>query len=425
MNPRAAAARIVAHVTRDGLSLRRAIPEAVRGAEDVRDAAFAQALAYESLRWWLPLKKVAHTLLDKPLRRKDADVQALLCIGAYQLLAATTERHAAVNETADAARQLGKPWAVGLVNGVLRTLSRTEHHSWPPPATDAHPGWLRRRLKADWGSRAADVMAANQQPPPMWLRVNRRLGTAREYAQRLESAGLGVARRVDDALQLAQPVPVSRLPDFGTGAVSVQDRAAQLAVAVVDPKPGDRVLDACAAPGGKTAHLAETEPALKQLTALDIDPERVALARETLQRLGLQADLRTADATDVESWWDGEPFDKILLDAPCSATGVIRRHPDIRLLRKPADLPKLADRQIELLSALWPTLRSGGRLIYATCSVLHQENDQVVEVANTRLEACSVASVPGAWGEATAFGRRIQPGDEGMDGFYYACLRKS
>lgn len=421
VNARLTAARAVTAVVGEGRSLRTALSSSSAG--DARARALAQSLAYGTLRWWLPLRAVVEKRLRKPLRDRDIDVLALLGVGAYQLVADVGEPHAAVSETAGAARGLGKSWAVGLVNGVLRALQR-EPEAWPPQPEAAHPGWLRRRLQADWGDQAAAIMAANQTRPPMWLRVNRRATSVADYCEALAQADIQVAMRDGAAVLLAAPVPVAALPGFSRGHVSVQDRAAQLAGGLVDPQPGDRVLDACAAPGGKTAHLLELQPDLSGLVALDHDADRTPLIDENLARLGVRASVLTADAGRPTEWWDGEPFDRILLDAPCSATGVIRRHPDIKLLRKRTDIAAAAVVQKQLLEALWPLLKPGGKLVYATCSVLTDENDAVISAALASQADATDVAIEADWGQATRYGRRIASGSRGMDGFYYAVLRK-
>jgi 16S rRNA (cytosine967-C5)-methyltransferase len=387
-------------------------------------------LCYGVLRYYPRLAYLAAQLLNKPLKRKDLDVQQLILIGLYQLAYLKVPAHAAVAETVAATRLLGKDWATGLVNALLRGFQRgaaplLAQADTDPVARYAHPAWWLTQLQSDWPAHWQDILAANNQRPPMTLRVNARHGSRDDYAARLQAAGI-IAQPVaqaPQALTLENPVDVAQLPGFGEGAVSVQDAAPQLAAPLLELAPGQRVLDACAAPGGKTAHLLETEPSLHVL-ALDKDAQRLARVQDTLARLQLAADLCHGDAANPPDWWDGKAFDRILLDAPCSGSGVIRRHPDIKLLRTAQDILTLAQQQRCLLDALWPLLARGGILLYATCSVLMAENQH--NLARFLADHTNAREQPiGAdWGQAQTPGRQILPGENGMDGFYYARLMK-
>lgn len=429
IGPRAAAVNAVLAVVRDGRSLNDALPDAVAGLDDGARSR-AQALSYGVLRHYRRLDVVARGLLDKPMRSRDRDVHTALLVGLYQLVSGVTADHAAVSETAQLARSLGKPWAVGLLNGTLRRFQREREQRLA--AVDQDPGhrwslpeWLLAAWQANWPDDWLALAEATSERAPMTLRVNRRRCTAAEYAEQLAATGRSAHTLpgLEDALTLDEAVPVAELPGFEAGDVMVQDGAAQYAAILVDPQPGDRVLDACAAPGGKTDHLNAICPDAG-LTALDRDQARLERVRENMSRLGGSGQLRVGDAGDVEPWWDGRAFDRILLDAPCSATGVIRRHPDIKWLRRTTDIAELAAEQRRLLDALWPLLARGGRLVYATCSVLSAENEDVVaDFAATRGDA---QPEPPALpvGRARGVGHQILTGDAGMDGFYYACLRK-
>lgn len=431
MSPRLAAVHALLHVIRDGRSLDDALAPRLTELPDARDRALLQALAYGVLRDYFRLAAIASRLLDKPLRARDLDVLLALYTGLYQLLAMRVPDHAAVAETVGLARDLHKSWARGLLNGVLRRFLRQQAAvlagiEQDEVARTAHPAWLLARLQQDWPDDWPVIVAADNHPAPMTLRVNvRRQGRGR-FQARLASQGIGscAAPFTEAGLILDQPVDVEALPGFAEGAVSVQDAAAQLAAPLLDPRPGDRVLDACAAPGGKTAHLLEHQPDLGELLALDRSPSRLARLRDTLDRLELEATCQLGDAADPGSWWDGEPFDRILLDAPCSASGVIRRHPDIKLLRRPDDLPRLAATQEQMLHALWPLLRPGGILLYATCSVLQQENSQQMERFLADRPDARHRDIVAPWGRPLAAGRQILPGENGMDGFYYARISK-
>lgn len=427
---RVAAAHAVSRVLRDRRSLSDTLPDVVAEAGDGR--ALAQELSYGVLRWHGRLIALGQRLLDKPLRGRDTDVQVLLETGLYQLLNADVPAQWVVSECVDAARLLGKEWAAGMLNAVLRRFIREREALSAEvdrvPATRlAHPEWLLDRLREDWPDHWADIAAANNQRPPMTLRVNPRHGDVEAYRQRLKLAGMDarahpVARQ---ALTLERPVPVGDLPGFAEGHVSVQDAGAQTAAQLLAPQPGDRVLDACAAPGGKTGHLLELQPELSGLVAVDSESGRLQRVKDNLARLGLAAELHAADVADVHSWWDGALFQRILLDAPCTGTGVIRRHPDIKWLRRAGDAGALATSQRRLLNALWPLLTPGGKLVYCTCSVMSAENDAVLSAFVAAAGDVELAPPGGAWGVGLRYGRQILPGEQGMDGFYYAGLVKT
>ncbi|MBX6420290.1 MAG: 16S rRNA (cytosine(967)-C(5))-methyltransferase RsmB [Nevskia sp.] len=425
-NPRAAAALAVAAVLA-GTSLDDALPQASAGLA-AADRALAQAIAYGVLRNRRLLEWLAARLLERPLKNEPR-LQALLLGGLHQLRAMGVPDHAAVAETVAAAAALGKPWAKGLLNAVLRRYLRersTLEAALPPdPALRlSYPDWLVARVREDWPSNWEAVLAAGNEPGPLTLRVNRRQTTREAYRDELAAAGIAAEplAHAPDALRLHEPQPVASLPGWSAGRVSVQDAAAQLAAELLDAHPGHRVLDACSAPGGKTAHLLERTEAL-QLLALDRDAARLARVAENLHRLKLQAALRVADAAQPASWWDGVPFDRILLDAPCSGTGVIRRHPDIKWLRREADLAQAARTQGRLLKALWPLLAPGGVLLYATCSILRAEGEAVARAFRASQADAEELRIETPWGEAREIGRRLAPGGA-YDGFYYARFIK-
>ncbi len=394
------------------------------------ERALTQELCYGVLRYYPRLAFLAARLLNKPLKRKDLDVQQLILIGLYQLIYLKVPVHAAVAETVAATRLLGKDWAAGLVNALLRGFQRgaaplLAQADADPVAHYAHPFWWLTQLQSDWPAHWQDILDANNQRPPMTLRVNALRNSRDDYAAQLQAAGI-IAHPVPlapQALTLEKPVDVAQLPGFGDGAVSVQDAAAQLVAPLLNLAPGQRVLDACAAPGGKTAHLLESESQL-QVQALDSDAQRLTRVEDTLRRLQLAAELRHGDAADPQDWWDGKAFDRILLDAPCSGSGVIRRHPDIKLLRTAQDIVALAQQQRRLLDALWPLLAQGGILLYATCSVLMAENQHnLAQFLATHSDARE-QPIDTDWGHTQTPGRQLLPGEHGMDGFYYARLMK-
>ncbi|MDP1666187.1 MAG: 16S rRNA (cytosine(967)-C(5))-methyltransferase RsmB [Methylobacter sp.] len=434
MNTRLVAARVLSRVLQDGQSLTAALDNAFLAVESAKDRAFIQALCYGVCRQYHRLDYILSQLLDKPL--KDADVKALALVGLYQLKFMRVKPHAAVSETVLATRK--KPWAKSLINAVLRTYLREqeglEHKADKfQVAALSHPDWLIKQIEQDWPEQALNIFLENNRQPPMVLRVNLAKTSREHYLQLLTGQDIA-AETVSfcpSAIRLDKPVPVDLLPGFADGLVSVQDTAAQLAAGLLDVRPGHRVLDVCAAPGGKTAHILETQPQLKELVAVDIDESRMQRVSENLQRLNLQAKLVVGDAANPSGWWDGKAFDRILLDAPCSALGVIRRHPDIKLLRRAEDILQLQALQKSILQAVWPLLAPGGLMVYATCSILKQENEQQVQVFLAEHDdAVELPLFPSSslgtasWGVAGACGRQIFTGESAMDGFYYACIRK-
>ncbi|MEQ8660300.1 MAG: 16S rRNA (cytosine(967)-C(5))-methyltransferase RsmB [Gammaproteobacteria bacterium] len=423
------AARLLTAVLDDGQSLTRAAPLHLALLGDERDRAFAQACVYGVLRNYYTLAERLDAALARPLRARDADVRALLLCGLFQLQYMRTPAHAAVAASVEAARGLGKRWAASLVNAVLRGAARAA--AAPAAAVSTthfeHPAWLVERIARDWPEDWRAILAANNAQAPLTLRVNLARVTRERYLEQLAAAGLAARPGAFSpaAVTLAQAVAVERLPGFTTGEVSVQDEAAQLVALLVDAPAGARVLDACAAPGGKTAHLLERAAGALEVVALDHEPQRLADLRATLVRLDLAAELACADATEPDTWWGGRTFDRVLLDAPCSALGVVRRHPDIRFHRRDADIAELVAAQQRLLRALWPLVAPGGKLVYATCSVLPAENDAVVASLLESVTDAECASLPAAYGRPTAHGSQILPGEHDMDGFYYACLTRT
>lgn len=425
MTPRAAAARALVQTLEQGRSLAETLPRTLAQLAP-GDRALCQDLCYGVLRWHSRLLALADTLLQR--RPREDDLLALLLVGLYQLEYQSTAPHAAVSQTVEAARELGRGWATGLVNGVLRRFSRERERlaevvDRDPARCLAHPPWLLERLQADWPEHWRQIAQQNNLRPPMTLRVNRRRWDPAAAREALAAAGLEAqpVPGVAEALVLARPRPVDELPGFAEGRVSVQDAAAQLAAALLDPQPEERVLDACAAPGGKTGHLLERADI--DLLALDREPARLERVAENLQRLGLAAELRAGDAGSPGDWWDGRPFQRILLDAPCSGSGVIRRHPDIKWLRRPADPAAMAAEQGRLLAGLWPTLAPGGKLVYSTCSVLAEENQAVVQRFMEEHPDAAALPVAPLGAVARGAGAQVLPAPH-LDGFYYAVLQR-
>lgn len=428
VTPRLAATRVLVAVMTHGRSLKAELTTILPALVDPRDRALVEAICWAVLRRHPAYTAVLADWLQRPLGRRDAELSALLMAGFAQLDVLKLPPHAALSATVEACRALGRPRQAGMVNALLRRALRDGIPELPAEA--GWPDWLRQQVRADWGERAEAVFAASAQPAPMWLRVNRRRATPAQYLALLAEAGLqgGEVAWLKDAVCLQTPVAVARLPGFAAGQVSVQDGSAQqVADALVPAEPGvgRRVLDACAAPGGKSAHLLERDPGAV-LTALDVDARRLQRVRETLARTcpGASATLKTADATDLAAWWDGQPFDVVLLDAPCSATGIVRRQPDVLLHRRAEDLPALVGLQAKLLDALWATLGRGGQLLYTTCSILARENREQVEAFLARTPDASVHPLPETFGHPSGPGRQRLPGEQDGDGFFYAQLVK-
>ncbi len=430
MNVRAATAEVIAGVLR-GQSLSALLPEYSDKVDD-KDRALLKQLCFGTMRWYPQIALLLKQLVQKPLREKDLEIQGLLACGLYQLLHMRIPEHAIINETVAASEKLKRRWAKGLVNAVLRNFQR-QQAALMAAQTDnavfaaAHPKWLLHKIADSWPQYQDEIIAANNAQAPMVLRVNALHNSRSDYLDLLAQSGIE-ASATDYSMQgviLATAKDVTELPKFSQGAVSVQDEAAQLAASLLDLQAGQSVLDACCAPGGKTCHILESRQDLGSVLAIDLEPKRLTRVKENLARLNLNAILKAADAADTGQWWDGSPFDRILLDAPCSATGVIRRHPDIKILRKPADIVKLSAIQLRLLGSLWQTLANKGVLLYATCSILPEENDQVVQQFLQNHADASLLTIDADWGTATDFGRQLLPTINGNDGFYYARLQKN
>ena len=427
MNTRLIAAKVLTSVIRDGQSLTAALNNTLGVVESDKDRAFIQALCYGVCRNFHRLDYILSQMLDKPL--KDLDVKALALIGLYQLKFMRVKSHAAVSETVLAARK--KPWAKALINALLRSYLRGQEGFEQKAdnvksALVSHPDWLIQQIEQDWPIQAQQIFQQNNEQPPMALRVNLANISQYQYLQKLRDQGIE-AEAVSfcrSAILLNKPAVVDILPGFSEGWVSVQDTAAQLAAELLDVQIGHRVLDVCAAPGGKAAHILEHQPKVRELVAVDIDKLRLQRVNDNLQRLKLSAKLIEGDASKPEDWWDGQLFDRILLDVPCSALGVIRRHPDIKLLRRAEDINTLQVLQKRIMTAVWSLLAPGGIMLYATCSILKQENEQQIEAfLATNTNAIEVP-INADWGLVRRYGRQILTGESAMDGFYYALIRK-
>lgn len=426
---RALAAKGLAEVALRGASLREVMERSAPKLSDPRDRALLMALLSEGARWWLRFDAAIEAMLAKPIRHKDPAIHALLVLGLVQLEILELSDYAAVAATVEATRTLKRPALAGMVNAVLRRWQRErDAHiarlDAEPTTRHAHPAWLATALARDWPAQADAVMAADNGEPPLMLRVNRQRSERAAFIARLQASGHEAHAHpwLADAVVLPHSTDVTRLPGFDEGAFAVQDGAAQVAADLADLRDGLRVLDACAAPGGKACHLLER--ARIDLTALEFDAKRAERIRDNLMRLRLDAKVVVGDAGAPPAAWKKQPFDRILVDAPCSATGVLRRRPDVRLHRRESDIAAMGVQQRRIVSALWPLLAPGGRLVYITCSVLRAENEVVVsELLAAHDDAAAVAfTLP--VGQAAAVGWQILPGDGDLDGMYYAVLQK-
>lgn len=430
LNPRLVALRNLEQVVQ-GRSLDAVLAESA--ADNDQGRAFSAELSYGLCRWYRQLHAIVSARLQKPFKDKDRDLHFLLMLGVYQLMHSRVPEHAALSSSVDLVRELDKGWAAKLVNAVLRRVQR----ELKDDASDLHkqlqdlsiryaqPKWFAKAMARAWPQQQEAILAALQTRGPMTLRVNTRRQPMQAYLQQLaekenQASTLDAA---PDAVVLEKPLPVGDIPGFREGLVSVQDAGAQLAARLLDVQPGQKILDACAAPGGKTGHILELADDLS-VTAVDVDETRLQRVEENLHRLGYQAEVSVADAAQPPEAWQQNGFDRILLDVPCSATGVMRRHPDIRLLRRSADIEALALRQAEILRAMWSSLRPGGKLLYVTCSLMPQENhQQITRFLAEQPDAQSIA-IETDWGYPCEVGRQTLPGEMTMDGFYYALLEK-
>jgi 16S rRNA (cytosine967-C5)-methyltransferase len=426
---RALAAKALADIALRGASLREAMERHASKLGDPRDRALLMALLSDGARWWPRFDAALDRLLERPLRRKEPAVHGLLVLGLVQLEVLELADYAAVAATVEAVRALQRPQLAGLVNAVLRRWQRERVTHLAaldarPETRHAHPRWLAEAITRDWPAQAEAVLAANNREPPLTLRANRRRTTREALIERLHADGQTAESHawLADAIVLPHSTDVTRLPGFAEGLFAVQDGAAQAAADLADVRDGQCVLDACAAPGGKACHLLERADV--DLTALEFDAPRAERIRQNLMRLRLDAKIVVGDAGAPEGWWKGQPFERILLDAPCSASGVLRRRPDVRLHRRESDLPPLVAQQRRILAALWPLLAPGGRLLYVTCSLLRAENEGVVVpflAAHADAQALPF-TLPA--GQPATVGWQILPGDGDLDGMYYAVLQK-
>ncbi len=447
LSSRAIAVLVVQDCVESGLSLSALLPKYLERLE-LQKRPLAQEISYGVLRWYFRLNPLLAKMLTKPLRGKKLTIHYLLLVGVYQINYLDKVDYATVKETVNICDELQLSWAKGLVNAILRRFIREKEsllaeldNSWE--SLYAYPEWMIKQIKLSWNdsikqfnrTSIKSILEAGNCRPPMTIRVNSQHSPA-DYKKSLEEIGISYSLLAEgsfpaETITLEKPVAVEQLPFFSSGGVSVQDGAAQLAAMILDPQKGDRILDACAAPGGKTMHLYERQSQLKKIIALDVSETRLERVKENSLRLNVPPEkiaLVVADASQSD-WWDGQLFDCILLDAPCSATGVIRRHPDIKVLRREADIAVLNTLQAEILDNCWTMLKPGGRLLYATCSILRSENDQQISafLERTKQQFNNIEEVliEADWGHAMPGGRQILPGESDMDGFYYALMKKT
>ncbi len=430
INIRQIACEALSEVTQNQQSLSTVIPKYFEFIAE-KDQSLFQELLFGCCRWYFYLDKQCQSYLKKPLHRNEFNARNLLVLGAYQLQFMRIPAHAAINETVAAADTdaLQSSNFKNLINAVLRNISRNQEEQAELPSTatsESFPLWMREKLQHNWPDYADDIIRESNARPPMTLRVNVQKNSRDDYLKLLNDAEIesSASEFSSRGITLSQPQDVKTLPGFADGCISVQDEAAQLCTDLLDLKPNLRVLDACAAPGGKTCAILEQEPSI-DVHALDHDKKRLQRVEENLSRLELEATIHHAPAEQTEQWWDQTLFDRILLDAPCSATGVIRRHPDIKLLRKQEDLKNLADLQLQLLKSLWPCLKEGGILLYATCSIFPQENSRVIERFLKQQPDAKLNKIDATWGIDTGFGQQLFPQNFGHDGFFYAQLTKT
>lgn len=429
-DPRVAAVKVLQAVLDEGLTLGPERFQQTDAHASDHERRLTRELVYGVLRHFWRLDSIATSQLRHPLRERDRDVARLLLVGLYQLLETRMAPHAAVSTAVESTRALGKPWAVALVNAVLRKVAGAQvpMAASTPEARYNHPQWLITALRTAWPDDWEQILEAGNARAPMTLRVNQRRATRAAVLERLRVAGVEAHAHahvlLEAAMTLHQPRDVHAIPGFDDGLVSVQDAGAQFAAPLLDAQPGERVLDACAAPGGKAAHILERIGSECEILAIDVATDRAALISRNFARLGVTAKVESADATTPSAWWDGRSYDRILADVPCSGTGVIRRHPDIKHLRRAEDVTGMARRQQALLSALWPLLRPGGLLLYVTCSVLPEENQDVIGSFLSRHRDAELTALDLPCARDTGAGCQILPGTFDMDGFFYARLRK-
>jgi len=414
MSSRLIATHIIEQIIEEKITLSNALNNNDSFKHAGNDKALIQEISYGTFRWYIQLEHLLNQLLEKRIKKKDSLLKYLIIVGLYQLIYMRIPAHAVVSETVETCKKINKEWAKGLVNAILRRYIRDADILNPLLSDDviiktSHPKWLIEQLKQDWPDEWKCILDADNQRPPMYLRVNQLHHDRDHYLIILKKAGIKATAThySNHGILVEQAIDVDRLPGFREGDVSVQELAAQLSIELLDLKSGQNVLDACAAPGGKSSHILESQPEIKSLTVIEKDPNRAKTLSDTLKRLNLNAIMKVSDVIDIDFWWNKENFDRILLDAPCSATGVIRRHPDIKLLRTPEEVSNNSKLQIRLLTTLWQTLKRNGLLLYVTCSILKQENSDLIKQFMATHDDCFLKPIKAKWGKDTGYGRQI------------------
>ena len=426
---RADCATLLYQILEDGRSSRQLLADKQARYQESRDKAWLQEMTFGCLRQLPTLQFWLRQLLKKPLKGSKKVVEHLLMVGLYQLAFSRVSDHAAISETVNACKVLKAESLKGLANAILREFQRSgmqEKRPDNPAALAGFSNWIYQAIIEHYPNQAEHIVEQTNTKAPLWLRVNQAQITRTDFSQKLAENGIEhtMPKTHNDAIVLSQFADVTTLPGYSDGYFAVQDGAAQLAAHYIDPQAGERILDCCAAPGGKTCHIIEKATNI-ECVAIDNDQHRLKRVHENLKRLKHNATVICADASAVEEWWDGKLFDRILLDAPCSATGVIRRHPDIRWLRKKTDIAPLLIIQATLLDQLWQTLKPGGVMLYATCSILPSENDEQIKAFLAKHDDATIDTQFYKGISEDHPGRQILPGEEQMDGFYYARLLKS
>lgn len=432
MSARALATRVLTEVIITGKNLDYCLDKYLATVDDIRSKSLTQEICYGVMRWYFQLEFIVNALITKPLKHKDTDLYVLMLSGIYQYKFLRTPDHAAINETVQTTREIGKPWASSLVNAVMRRYQREQDKIEKSiiesdVARYAFPAWFIDKVAVQWPENWQSILTASNEYPPMQLRINTENTSRQNYIQELQSKGIDAKNSTlsSEGISLINPMNVVDIPRFKEGCVSVQDFGAQLAATLLDCNPGHRVLDACAAPGGKTGHILEMCAKLSELVAIDIDQNRIDLVNDNLNRIKKTATVMQADIRDIGTWWDNDPFDRILLDAPCSASGIIRRHPDIKYLRTLVQIPALVAVQKGLLESLWQVLKSRGKLLYCTCSIFREESDEQIAQFINQYNNVKVLPIDANWGVKTRYGRQTLPGSGESDGFYYSLLEKT
>lgn len=432
MEAREIATRVLTDVIWNRKNLDHCLEKYSDSYSDNKTKSLTQEICYGVMRWYFQLESIVNSLLTKSLKEKDTDLFVLLLSGVYQIKYLRTPDYAAINESVDITKSIGKPWASKLVNALLRRYQREREEidkkiSKSDGIYYAFPVWFVEKITNQYPENWKGILEASNQYPPMHIRLNLEKHSRQNYLDILDSKGINAQASVlsNAGVLLTESKKVEDVPGFLEGHVSVQDFGAQLAAPLLDCKTGHRVLDACAAPGGKTCHILESCPDILELVAIDIDPIRISLLNDNLKRTTKVATVIQANVSDIKSWWDNVPFDRILLDVPCSATGIIRRHPDIKYLRLPDQITALVTTQMSMLEALWPVLKSGGKLLYCTCSLFKEESDEQIAYFINQYNNVKLLPIKDNWGVYSNYGRQTIPGLDETDGFFYSFLEKT